>query len=48
MYRAIYDDEADKLQDVLNNGIDVNAPLVSICITFITSYIVHEYIIRFV
>ena len=50
MYSAIciYDDQADKLQNILDNGIDVNAPLVSICITSITAYIVHEYIIRFV
>ena len=30
MQIAIYNDQADKLQDILNNGIDVNAPLVSI------------------
>lgn len=29
MFRAIVADDADKLQKVLNNEIDVNAPLVS-------------------
>ena len=48
MRGAIKDDNADKLQSILNNGIDFNAPFVSICIISITAYIVHEYIIRFV
>ena len=45
MQIAIRGDEADKLQNILDNGIDVNAPIVSICITSITAYIVHEYYI---
>ena len=36
MRNAIFDNEADMLGDILDNGIDVNAPFVSVCIISIT------------
>ena len=36
IWEAIYDDQADRLQRLLEN-VDVNAPLVSICIISITA-----------
>ena len=36
--RAIYNDQADELRHILKDEIDVNHPLVSICIISITAH----------